>query len=301
MSAPKPDCQQCGGTGSILAVVEPPHPPHYRRCECALRLDILENVEKGLRGLTTAPPVPSTPLSEKLNSNLWIVSGGEFLAHLRHVAIRNPISWSFRVYSDAELVTSWLASIALKGQDIFDADAHTVSTEFLTLTDMVTPPDLLIIRMGIKAARNAAAPEVLQEALQLRMHEGKPTWIWDEPQNPLGPGHLFWSDSLSRVLRRLEKITRLEIPNAPSATPRKRGTFSTAGGGGTTPTRRSLRKTEEIDLNDPSGSEVPLAEVIPTEVEESNPVAEVEDFLRRVEKNRSSEKPEKSRKSLRNG
>jgi hypothetical protein len=212
MSAPNPNCDVCGGTGAVPEKYEPPHPPCFRRCECVLRLDILANTERGLVGLSSAPVILSSPILDKEGKNLWITAGDEFLAHLRHVAIRKPITWTFRVNSDAEMVTAWLATIAVSGQEIFDADAYTVSTRYMTLPDMVVPPDLLVVRMGVKVARNAAANEVLMEALQLRMHEGKPTWVWDEPHNPLGPGHLFWSDSLGRVLPKWERIQRLEAP-----------------------------------------------------------------------------------------
>ncbi len=219
MSAPNPNCEACGGTGAVPVEYSPPHPPSFKRCECVLRLDILSNVEKGLVGLSSAPVIPETPLLGKESQNILITAGEEFLAHLRHVAIRKPITWGFRVNSDAEMVTSWLATIAVSGQEIFDADAYTVSTRYMTLPDMVVPPDLLVIRMGVKVARNAAACEVLMEALQLRMHEGKPTWIWEEPHNPLGPGHLFWSDSLGRILPKWERVSKLE---APSKIPGKR-------------------------------------------------------------------------------
>lgn len=212
MSAPNPSCKACGGTGAVPEKFNPPHPPSFRRCECVLRLDLIANAERGLVGLSSAPVIAETPLTGKEVKNVWITAGQEFLAHLRHVAIRKPITWSFRVNSDAEMVTAWLATIAVSGQEIFDADAYTVSTKYMTLPDMVVPPDLLVVRMGVKIARNAAANEVLMEAIQLRMHEGKPTWIWDEPHNPLGPGHLFWSDSLGRVLPRWERIQRLEAP-----------------------------------------------------------------------------------------
>jgi len=216
LSAPNPNCEVCWGTGAVPVEYSPPHPPSFRRCECVLRLDILSNVEKGLIGLSSVPILSETPLNGCEGKNLWITSGEEFLSHLRHIAIRKPITWGFRVNSDAEMVTAWLATIAVNGQEIFDADAYTVSTKYMTVPDMVVPPDLLVVRMGVKVARNAAANEVLMEALQLRMHEGKPTWLWDEPHNPLGPGHLFWSDGLARVLSRWERIQKLEIPSKAS-------------------------------------------------------------------------------------
>jgi hypothetical protein len=212
MSAPNPNCVVCGGVGAAPEKYNPPHPPTFRRCECVLRSDLVANAERGLVGLSSAPVISSTPLLGKETQNVWVTAGQEFLAHLRHIAIRKPITWCFRVNSDAEMVTAWLATLAISGQEIFDADAHTVSTRYMTLPDMVVPPDLLVVRLGVKVARNAAANEVLMEAIQLRMHESKPTWLWDEPHNPLGPGHLFWSDALGRTLSRWERLQRLDVP-----------------------------------------------------------------------------------------
>lgn len=216
MGTPNPECKICGGLGSVEAENLSPHPPSFRRCECALRKDILANVERSLAGLSLSPVIPTTPLLGKHEKNLHITAGVGFKAHLRHVMIRQPITFSARVASDAELMTAWLASIALAGKDILDPDAYTVSTEFLTLTDLATPADLLIIRMGVKVARNVAASEVLAEAINIRRHENKPTWIWDEPHAPLNPGHLFWSDAVGRLLvTSFEHINDLSTPTAP--------------------------------------------------------------------------------------
>ena len=218
MSTPNPDCPKCYGTGSVEASSDPPHPPTFHRCECMLQQDILSNTERGMRGLSKAPPIKTTPLLKVLNTSLRITAGAEFLSHLRHVAIRQPTTWSFKVISDAELVTAWLASIALKGQDILDADAYKVSTEFITIPDLVVPPDLVILRMGIKVARNAAASEVLAEAVNTRFHEDKPTWIWEEPANPIGPGHLFWSDHVGLILRGMKQLSDLSSESSAGET-----------------------------------------------------------------------------------
>lgn len=215
MGAPNPECKICGGTGSVEADNLAPHPPTFRRCDCALRKDILGNVERSLAGLSLSQVIATSPLLGKHDKNLLITSGVEFKAHLRHVLVRQPITFMTRVASDAELMTAWLATVALAGKDILDADAFAVSTQFLTITDLVTPPDLLVIRMGVKVARNVAASEVLAEAINLRMHESKPTWIWDEPHAPLNPGHLFWSDPVGRLLTVFERVTDLQAPNTP--------------------------------------------------------------------------------------
>lgn len=206
MSVPDPKCPQCDGSGMVPAKFEPPHPPTFERCECVLKRDVLENVERALKGLSEAPKVSESPLSDLTEKDCWVTAGDSFLGHLRHVGVRKPPTYFFKVVSDAELVTAWLGSIALNGKEILDADAYKVSTRFVTVPDLVVPPDLLVIRMGVKVARNQAASEVLAEALNIRMHEGKPTWLWDEPAHPLNAGHLFWSDAVGRILTRYKRV-----------------------------------------------------------------------------------------------
>ena len=227
----------------VEAEFNPPHPPRHRRCDCVLRLDVLQHVEKALRGLSTALPVSSSLLFGQEGKNLWITAGEEFLPHLRHVAVRKPLTWYLKVVSDAELTTAWLASIALEGKEILDADAYKVSTKFITIPDLVVPPDLLVLRMGIKAARNAASPEVLAEALNTRFHEGKPTWLWDEPHHPLNVGHLFWSDAVGRLLRPWEKVSGQDLDSSsPQKGAKPKGAKPKAGPG-PRQSRKSLRKT----------------------------------------------------------
>ncbi len=202
--------------------VTPPHPPTHRRCECVLHLDLLQNAERAYRGLSKATLQPASPHLCKDTHDLWVTAGEEFLAHLRHIAIRKPATWTMRVVSDAELTTAWLASVALQGKDILDADAYAISTQYITIPDLVVPPDLMVIRMGVKVARNSAAPEVLAEALQTRAFEGKPTWLWDEPHHPLDTGHIYWSDLVGRLLRPWPKMSDLSVASATSG-PRTSG------------------------------------------------------------------------------
>ena len=115
--------------------------------------------------------------------------------------------WDFKVVSDADLITSWLASVALKGADLLDPDAASISTRFITLVDLIDPPKFLVIRLGVKKARNVAMSEVLLEALTHRHHNGKVTWITDQPNDPLGETHRCWSPELSMYLRDWEQVS----------------------------------------------------------------------------------------------
>jgi len=216
MPKPEVDCEQCEGTGLVKALQKGPHPPEFERCDCVKHKDVLANVEKGMPGLSNFGKIDKSPLMGKIDKNLWITSGNNFLKHLRHIMIRQPPTYTFKVVSDAELVTAWLASISLKGGVIHDADAILISTKYMTIPDLVVPPELVILRMGIKVARNSAAPEVLAEAINTRFHEGKPTWVWDEPNHPLNSGHLFWSDDVARTLQHFERIQSGRSSSTPS-------------------------------------------------------------------------------------
>ena len=155
----------------------------------------MRNVNRGWAGLTSAPKIPRSPLMEHAGKNLYITATDATLrAHLRHVALRSGPYWYFRVVTDSDLMTAWLAPIALAGKEVLDPDAATVSTEKATLVDLVEPPELLVIRLGVKSARNSATPEVLLEALYHRSHIGKATWVVDQPSRRFDPSHLAFSE-----------------------------------------------------------------------------------------------------------
>lgn len=187
-----PGCPTCRGRGRIPVPREEGKigPPALKLCTCALHQIVLKNVERGMRGLSKAAKVKSTPLFDLLEDDVWLTASEDwFKAHLRHVAVRSPPSWGFSVVTDADLIQAWLATAALDGKEILDPEAREAverrSLRHLTLVDIAVPPALLIVRLGVKSARNVAMPEVLLETIKQRAHEGVPTWVWDQPDAPL--------------------------------------------------------------------------------------------------------------------
>lgn len=223
-------CPICQGQG-FVPVEGVNGPPVAKVCSCVIKKEILANCERGMRGLTKQPNVPTSPLLGKEKTNLWITAPTDWmLPHLRHVAIRQSPMWSFKVASDADLMTAWLANVALQGSEILDPDvmmeAASVSLTKLTLVDLVDPPDLLILRLGIKAARNQAMPEVFYEALTIRAHLDKPTWVWDQPDNRLTEGHMCYTPHAISHMRGWDRVDgRMEMqsanPTNPSTKPGK--------------------------------------------------------------------------------
>jgi len=204
-------CPHCGGSGFIL--VPGKGPPVQRLCPCALERDLIDNMERGMRRLSKQPPLikKGSPLLKYKDDNLWITASKRwFLPNLRHLVLQQKPTWYFKVITDSDMMTAWLSSAALKGQEILDPDAmeEAVSFRYLTLVDLVEPPELLIIRLGIKAARNVAMPEVFLEALSHRSHVGKPVWVWDTSTQPLDRGHLCYSAQVEDFLSDFERVTQ---------------------------------------------------------------------------------------------
>ena len=207
-----PECKTCHGRGRIPAPTVRENylgPAGLQLCRCALYKIIIANVDRGMPGLSDAPKVPSSPLSALVARNAWVTAEDDwFRAHMRHVAIRMSPVWGFRVASDAELMQAWLATVALKGEvEIYDTDVReSRSMKHLTLMDISVPPSLLVVRLGIKTARNVAMSEVLEEAIGMRMHEKRPTWIWDQLGRPFDESHLCHSYSLMETMSGWERV-----------------------------------------------------------------------------------------------
>lgn len=200
-------CDKCYGTGSLDAGVDDHGIPLTKPCPCQIARDILRNVNRAWAGLTSAPKIEKSPLTAYTDKNLYVTATDMSLrAHLRHVGLRMGRYWGFKVATDSDLMTAWLAPIGLVGKEILDPDAATVSTEKATLVDLTDPPELLVLRLGVKSARNSAMGEVLLEALYHRGHVGKPTWVVDQPSRRFDPSHIAYSEDSVRLIQQWERV-----------------------------------------------------------------------------------------------
>ena len=205
-------CDKCFHTGAIEDGANEVGIPITRPCSCQIARDIVRNVNRGWPNLIAAPQIDGSPLSELTNTDVYITASDASLrAHLRHVALRMGAWWGFKVHTDADLMTAWLAPIAIAGKEILDPEATAVSTEKATLVDLVEPPELLILRLGVKSARNSAMGEVLLEALLHRAHIGKPVWVVDQPGRLFDPSHLAFSEDALHHIQQWERVALDEV------------------------------------------------------------------------------------------
>ena len=199
-----PDCPHCGGTGFILgeSMLEGGFD-----CQCMLDALRVENMEKIWKSLSTAPNIPvlrdAPPLLKLTKHSLWITSPLEiFRAHLKAVCFHKSTLWDAKVRTDAMILDSWFGTLKAQGAKIYDIEIEKSILEAIDIRDLVEPPELCVIVLGIKQLPNKEAPNSLLEAIGYRKHVGKPTWIVDQPDHPIDQmHHRFYSETLDRWLR----------------------------------------------------------------------------------------------------
>jgi hypothetical protein len=151
-----------------------------------------------MSGVTSAE---SCAFSKLTTRNAWITSPmAIFRAQFKHLAVRQGPKWGFLVRNDADLMSAWLTDL----KDVRDGDVAqgrlAMPERNVDLDMLVLPPPLLVIILGVKAARNSAMPEVLLEALRMRQYHSKPTWVVDQPTYVFAPGHISFSENAHELI-----------------------------------------------------------------------------------------------------
>lgn len=199
-----PNCPDCGGRGFIVGESML---SGGRYCDCtmdALRLQNMEKVWKSLSEAVDVPPLrESPPLLKLVTRNLWITAPLElFRRHLKAVCFHKSDIWDAKVRTDAELLDSWFGTAKAQGVKIYDIEVEKSTLEAIDIRDLVEPPELCVIVLGVKQLPNKEAPNSLLEAIGYRRHVGKPTWIVDQPDHPIDQmHHRFYSDTLDGWLK----------------------------------------------------------------------------------------------------
>lgn len=222
------DCPLCKGRGVFDISPDPKVGrllPQVQKCQCVELRDLLANLRRGWVGLEKAQSAPTSPLRAWVDKDLIITATRRSLqAHLRYTMLRQPSNFFFSVLSDADLMDLWLQPLDRKGETVYDPDFSGVGNQDV-LSHVVSSPQLLIVYLGVKAARNSAMPEVLHETILQRQYKGKPTWLADQPNRKLELGHLAYSDAVMDAIEGWPMI-HLNGESSPSTFSNQEGTSS---------------------------------------------------------------------------
>jgi hypothetical protein len=126
--------------------------------------------------LFLAGPPGEPPQVDRTNEDLYITASTEkeALSHLKLALGSKGRNFSFSIITDEKIRTVFVGDTHAK---VRGSSLSSDPKVFNSLEDLVTDPALLILMVGHLKYKNKAAAGALLEALVLREHAGKMTWI----------------------------------------------------------------------------------------------------------------------------
>jgi hypothetical protein len=212
------DCDKCEGKGHIPVenTDKAYNPfPNYRRCICLVQRQFRTSVGEDIYN---ADSIESSPFMEWIEDDVFIKGRrNQMLPHLRYVLFNMGAQFFFREVTDRDLVDAWLGK-----DDRTDVADQDIQTGYKNLTDASMPPDLLMIRMGVKKTPNKELPNVIFEAVKSRRDQGFPTWLMNSPTYPFRKGspgdprsgHMCYSKHLDQYIDSHFETYRFDSPDS---------------------------------------------------------------------------------------
>lgn len=210
-----PNCEKCRGRGVTTKMIDAGGglmwPGGTEICVCVYKRDLEANVKRIWPVLLNVESVDESPLLQLTNQSLWVTANTyDLRRHLRYTAYRMGPSWDAFVVTDSKIITSWLSTVKYAHDPDVTVERERSSDEYMTIEDIAVPFGLLIIVLGVKAAKNKEMPNVLLEAINERDVRGKPTWVVDSPLRPLQEGHICYNDAVEEVLCGFRRVVLSE-------------------------------------------------------------------------------------------
>ncbi len=222
-------CPRCKGTGKVV-VDEFTH----QMCLCLYNRKMSQHLGPEL---VRAPTVKDSQLYntttvkgeevlvDRTKENLFIKTWWDDLrGHLKWALYCKGLHFSFQVLTDERIRNVYVGNEQYthrtrKSRDDFEANN--------SLHDLLgEETDLVILRLGFLGYRNIAMPGALLEALRIREVSLKPTWVIEEPDQVLGPGHFSYSSELWDYIA--TKFSKVDMVSDPDRVVAPRNTFAAA-------------------------------------------------------------------------
>ncbi len=199
-------CAKCGGTGRI-----PIDEYTVRMCICAYAKLLRKHLGDTIALVKTLDksPLYAPDQMDRTKENL-ILKGDwqEVVPHLKWALSFKGLKFPFKLLRDIDLLDVWLGKRRMFELEKGNPHDYPICA---TVTDLMEPSkELVIIRFGFLHHRNKAMASVLLDALRVREHYRKPTWLIEEPDLPFGEGHPAWTYSVGEYLDKWYQEVPLE-------------------------------------------------------------------------------------------
>jgi PAS domain-containing protein len=157
-----------------------------------------------VRHYASTPLYQTTGGVDRTTDDLFIrqVNWRTFLGHFKWVIGSKKPGFFVRIVTDMTLLNVYLGKASVKNRL---ASQRSEDGELLisnSLEDLLSSPDLVVIRLGHVIYANRAAADVLREAISLRLGLGKATWLVEPPDQTFAPLNMASCDD--NVVRLVE-------------------------------------------------------------------------------------------------
>lgn len=174
-----------------------------------------------------------------------------FLAHFKWVIASKPPGFFVRVVTDMTLLNVYLGHASVKNR----LQSQREDGELLisnSLEDLLSSPDLAVIRLGHVIHSNRAAANILREAINLRLGRGRPTWLVEPREQTFMPQGMPCCDDnvLALVQATFEEVHLAAAPEARPAYVHEDGEVTV---GNVSPLEEIESPVEEVEDGAPEG------------------------------------------------
>jgi hypothetical protein len=188
-------CKECMGSGTIE------RDGKLYNCECYYIKQSQQSMPLYVQRAIVTPQHLELPIIQAIDKILFIKgTRADINAIIKAVMLKYNAKW-IKLTSDAEIRNVYVGSMSKQSR----SEDYTGEI-YNNIQDLMDPPDLVIIHLGVISNKNKAAPGALEEALAHRINGAKPVWAFSLADNP------FTSSSFAYSLRVDELINSYMMP-----------------------------------------------------------------------------------------
>lgn len=170
-----------------------------KECVCAILKRICMNMPPFIRKAEVKKAHLESPLIRSPHLSYFVSSEwSDMKAIIKATMIANA-SLLIKITSDREIRDVFVGSKsrAARGDD---------EIVFNNIEDLMSAPDLCIVRLNELTYKNKAAPGALEEALSYRMDRERPVWVLSNNSKPFGMESYSYSDSVWDLVSSLDVV-----------------------------------------------------------------------------------------------
>ncbi len=192
-------CDPCNGQGWCM-VKEVPF-----ECMCGHLKRVAAGMPPYIRQATVAREHVGLPMVRQPRANLWVDASWSDMRAIVKVMMMTGTNGHIMVIDEHDLLAAYVGSMAKASKS---ADYNGVI--YNNISELVSSPDLIVLRLNTLSNKNKAAAGVLIEAVKVRVDYGKMTWLLNDVDRPFNQASFSYSDELIEIVA--SNFRRLSVP-----------------------------------------------------------------------------------------